>query len=107
MFIPTLCSLNNSKEIPFNSIKYFSTSLKYIEKKKGYNFSPCLTPGKTPRLVIVILYTRFYITMHIVYYIKNFPFYFTTQYFFPQANSPHCIECLAEIYKGTKYFFPK
>jgi hypothetical protein len=46
MFIPTLCSLNNSKEIPFNSIKHFSRSFKHIENKNGDKFSSCLTPVK-------------------------------------------------------------
>jgi hypothetical protein len=40
----TLCSLNNSKGFPFNSIKYFSRSFKYIENNNGDNFSTCLTP---------------------------------------------------------------
>ena len=77
MFIPTLCSLNNSKEIPFNSIKYFSRSFKHIENKNGDKFSSCLTPVRqgTNSDWLLLYCTQDFISLYILHItLKIYPF---------------------------------
>jgi hypothetical protein len=60
-----------------------------------------------PRLFTVLLYTLFYIIMHVIYISEYFFFYTTVYHYLPQDCSPHCVKRLAEVNESTNKCFPK
>ena len=102
----TLCSLNNSKGFPFNSIKYFSRSLRYIENKTGTRFHPVLHLEKL--LDWLLLYcTQDFISLYILYItLKKIPFISLLSSLFHKPILHTVSNALRKSTKVQSIFFP-
>jgi hypothetical protein len=96
-----LLIFNNCNFVCFRVFLLYSTYLIYIRTNLR------ILSRTRPQIVHVLLYTLFYIIMHVIYISEYFFFYTTVYHYLPQDCSPHCVKRLAEVNESTNQCFPK